>query len=46
MDNALTGAMTDVTDDVWTDGIFTGFHAGKLPCFSPIITREFQQVFS
>ena len=35
MDNALTGAITDVTDNVWTVGLFTGFHAGNF--FSPLL---------
>ena len=41
MDDALTGAMTDVTDKVWTVGILMGFHAGNYCIFLPIITREF-----
>ena len=45
-DNALMGAMTDVTDNEQIVGILKGFHAGNLPCFSPMITGEFQWVFS
>ena len=45
-DNALTGVMTDITDEEQTDGDLPGFHAGNFPCFSPIITGELQWVFS
>ena len=34
-DDALTGALTGVTDEVWTVGILLGFCAGNLPHFSP-----------
>ena len=30
MDNALTGAMTDVTDNVWTVLIIKGIFSGNL----------------
>ena len=33
MDHAWTGAMTDITDNVQTDGDFTRNHAGNLPHF-------------
>ena len=35
MDDAWMGAMTDVTDEVWTVGFLVGFHAGNLLHFSP-----------
>ena len=41
MDNALMGAMIDISDKEWTVGIFTGICAGNLLHFSPIITGEF-----
>ena len=35
MADVLMGAMTDVTDEVWTVGILLASCAGNLPCFSP-----------
>ena len=46
MDDVLMGAMTDVTDDVWTVGNFIGFHGGNLPWFSPHYYWGIFDVFS
>ena len=45
--DALMGAVTDVTDEVWTVGILTRIFLQVIFCiFLPILTGEFQWVFS